>query len=199
MRISESSLTCRSSVPGLTLLFVVSSCGISAPLIQDTLDPVTGVTITHARVPLVFYRDSSSRAAHARDFINMGPIQVNRMGQHRYFLWLGVWNTMQDRHLPEMLDGFESIIVFADGEPLPLTVAGWTPDAIGASESAYVKPTASSAEAYYEVTIDQLRVIAESNDIRIRTTALLPASYEPWDDQRSARISLNAFIADEAP
>ena len=189
-----SSLRYRNKIFSLTLLFVLSSCGSSAPLIKDKLDPMTGVTITHAEVPLVFYRDRSARAAFARDFVNMGPIQVNRMGQHRYFLWLGIWNTMQDSHLSDEINSFESIIVFADGEPLQLSLAGWTPNAIGASESVYVKPVASLAEAYYEVTIDQLRFIAAASDVRLRTSGPQARSYEPWEGQGSGRGSMQAFL-----
>jgi len=161
---------------------------------QETLDPNTGVTITHAPSPLVFYRESSQRAAYARDFVNLGPIQVNRMGQYQHFLWLGIWNTMQDRPLSDEINGFESIIVFADGEPLQLTIAGWTPDVIGASESVYVKPAGSAAEAYYIVTIDQLRFISEADDVRLRTSGPRARSYEVWEGQGSARGSLKAFV-----
>jgi len=193
------SLKLRNYSSRLTLLIVVSSCSSSEPLIKDTLDPMTGATVTHADVPFVFYRDNSSTAAHAREFIHLGPVQVNRMGQYRYFLWLGAWSTMQSGHLSEQMDGLESLIVIADGEPMPLMLAGWTPDSIGASESVYMKPAASLAEAYYEVTVDQLRFIAGASDIRLLTTALKPASYEAWDDQATARHSLAEFVDYVAP
>lgn len=184
------------SVSLLLALFaaLLCSCSSSGPVIQDTLDPVTGITVTHAEVPLVFYRDRSARAAYARDFVNLGPIQINRMGRYRYFLWLAAWSTMQNAHLAEEHDGFESIIVFADGEPLELTSAGWTPQAIGATESVYVKPVASAAEAYYEVTVDQLRLIANATDVRLQSTGPQAHTYEPWDSQASAHGSLQAFL-----
>ena len=51
-------------------------------------------------------------------------------------------------------DDLESIVIFADGEPLLFELSGWTPDTIGASEPVYVKPMASAADAYYQVTMD---------------------------------------------
>ena len=175
-------------------LFAVGGCASTGTKVQERLDHTTGVTLTYANKPLVFYHDSSARAAYARDFVNLGPIQVNRMGQFRYFMWAGIWNTMPDSHLSEVIDGFETIILFVDGEPLQLTAAGWAPSAIGASESAYVRPQATAGEAYYEVTIDQLRFIAEASDVRLQISGPAPRSYEPWEGQRSGRDSMQAFV-----
>ncbi len=116
------------------------------------------------------------------------------MGRHQYFLWAAIWSTLQDTHLADERDGFESIVVFADGEPLELSSVGWTPQAIGASESVYIKPVASAAEAYYEVTVDQLRLIVEATDIRLKTTGAQARDYQLWDNQAAARNSMQAFL-----
>jgi hypothetical protein len=177
---------------GLIATMCVAACGSSTPLVQDWLDPMTGVTITHAEAPIVLYRDGSSRAAFARDFVDLGPIQVNRMGQHRYYLWLGVWSTMPNYSADDATDGFESIVVYADGEPLQLELSGRTPSAIGASESIYVSP--ATADAYYEVTADQLRFISQASDVRLQTSGANTRSYQPWDSQQSGQRSMQAFV-----
>lgn len=59
---------------------------------------------------------------------------------------------MADAQFDRSRDGFETIVIFADGEPLPLEVAGWTVAAIGASEPVNLKPVASAADAYYYVS-----------------------------------------------
>jgi hypothetical protein len=143
---------------------------------------------------MVFYRDVSGRAAYARDFVHMAPLEVNRGGDYRYYLWLGIWNTMEDAGAEQPRDGFESIVIFADGEPLPLELAGWTAAAIGASEPVYMKPVASAADAYFAVTSDQLRLIAEAKDVRLQSTGSRNDSYEPWDDQKTAKASLIEFL-----
>jgi hypothetical protein len=101
---------------------------------------------------------------------------------------------MQDKVRSAERDGFETVIIYADGEPLPLELAGWTLDAIGVSEPVYVKPVASAADAYYRVTIDQIRLIAESKDIQLRVGTTRPKSYALWDKQGSANASIRAFI-----
>ena len=179
---------------GLIVLMAVVGCASSSPTISDKLDLLTGVTVTYSKTPLVMYRDNPARAAYARNYVHLGPIQVNRSGTYRYYLWIGIWNTMQTASLSEHRDGFDSIILFADGEPLLLELSGWTPAAIGASEPVYLKPVAATADAYYRVTADQIRLIAEARDIRLRTTGTSPKEFELWDDQKSARNNLTQFL-----
>jgi len=178
------------------MLFTVlaASCASNEMATRTFLDPLTSVTITYASKPIVFYRDVAGRAAYAKDYVYLGSLEVNRSGEFRYFLWLGIWKTMQDARPGQTLDGFESIVVFADGEPLPLEVAGWTPAAVGASESVYIKPVATAAESYYLVTADQLRLMAEASDIRIQTGGAQAEVYELWDDQRIARYGLYGIV-----
>ena len=176
------------------LVLVASGCASDSGMVRDQMDPVTSVTVSYSQTPMVFYRDVSGRAAYARDFVHLAPLEVNRSGDYRYYLWLGIWNTMADAQSEQSRDGFESIVIFADGEPLPLDVAGWTVAAIGASKPVYLKPVASAADAYYAVTVDQLRLIAEAQDVRLKTTGSRNESYEPWDNQKSAKAGLIEFL-----
>jgi len=127
--------------------------------------------------------------------VNLGPVQVNRGGRFEYFLWLGIWNTNQTASVADRRDGFDSIILFINGEPLALDLNGWTPSAIGASESVYPQPVPSSLEAYYRVTADQIRLIANADDIQLRTTGVRPRTFESWDDQAAARESFRYFLS----
>ena len=143
---------------------------------------------------MILYRDDPAHAAHARNFVNLGPIEVNRSGQYRYFLWLGIWNTNHTVSVAERRDGFDTIVILADGEPLQLELSGWTPAAIGASESVYPQPVASALDAYYQVTADQIRLITRARDIQLRTTGFEPRMFEPWDDQAAARASFQRVL-----
>lgn len=181
---------------GLFAVILVSACSSSAPLVVDRLDPLTGVTVTNATRPLVLYRDNSGHAAYARDYVYLGPIEVNKMGTHSYYLWLGIWSTMRDEdRRSRQRDGFESVVIYADGEPLALELAGWTLDAIGVSQPVYVKPVAGAADAYYRVTADQIRLIATAGDIVLRTDMVRPTTYALWDEQALPNASLSAFIS----
>ena len=65
----------------LTLfILTASSCSLTTDLVADKLDPRTSVTITYNQSPMILYRDVSGRAANARDYVDLGPIEVNRRG-----------------------------------------------------------------------------------------------------------------------
>jgi hypothetical protein len=178
----------------LILLLGLCGCGTSAESINEYLDTRTGVTVTSSVTPLILYRENPSVAAHARNYIHMGPIEINRSGSYRYYLWIGVWNTMEAPVSTTQRDGFDSLTIFADGEPLFLELAGFTHADIGTSISAYSKPVASATDAYYPVTVDQIRLIAEAREIRVRTTGSSAREYSLWNEQQAARASFDAFL-----
>jgi len=176
----------------LPLLLCLSACAADSGLVKEKLDPVTSTTISYSSAPLVFYRDVPGRAAHARDFVHLAPLEVNRSGRYEYYLWLGVWSTMQDARTDR--EGLDSVVIFADSEPLPLELSGWNPTTIGASEPVFLKPVASATDAYYRINIDQLRLIAESTDVRLQFAGPRGFSYEPWDTQVAGRSGLKEFL-----
>jgi hypothetical protein len=178
----------------LCLLAAAATACAGAPRLVEDLDPVTGVTMTRSSEALVLYRDNSGRAAYARDYVYMGPVSVNRMGAYRYFIWLGAWSTIQARDATSLRDGLETAILFVDGEPLSLDMLGWTPEAVGLSAAPYPPPAASTVDAYYEVTIDQIRMIAEAREVRLLIGGADPANYEPWDNQTMTRAGWQAFV-----
>lgn len=194
MNYRDSSKHCFSWMAVILSVLVAQGCASDSGLVTDQMDPVTSVTISYSQTPMVFYRDVSGRAAYARDFVHVAPLEVNRSGDYRYYLWLGIWNTMADAQYDQSRDGFETIVIFADGEPLPLEVAGWTVAAIGASEPVYLKPVASAADAYYAVSVEELRLISEARDVRLHATGSRNLVYEPWDDQKAAKVSLAEFL-----
>lgn len=190
---------CRLLLPRFLLCAALSvlaagCASIPAQSTYEFLDTATGVTVTTSRVPVVLYRDNPAAAAYARNVIHMGPVEVNRSGDYRYFLWIGIWNTMQSAGSAASRDGFETVIILVDGEPMTLDLAGWTPAAIGTSVPVYTKPVGSAADAYYPVTIDQLRFIAEARDITLRTTGSPPRAFTLWSTQKDARKGLFAFL-----
>ncbi len=105
-----------------------------------------------------------------------------------------VWSTLAAPDQGDDRDGFETIVIVADGEPLTLDIAGWTPGAIGITDPIYVKPVADAADAYYPLTLDQIRFMAGARELRLRTTGSAPVEYRLWDGQAQATTSLQAFI-----
>ena len=177
------------------LLAVLASCASNpSSLTREYLDTGTGVTVTASQVPLILYRDNPAAAAYARNVVHLGPVEVNRSGEYRYFLWVGIWNTLQSTDTSLSRDGFETIVITVDSESMALDLAGWTPAAIGTSAPAYVRPVASASEAYYPLTVDQIRFIAEARSVTLRTTGNSPREYNLWSGQQGARQAFLAFL-----
>lgn len=177
------------------LFAIIVGCVSQPERPREILDPQTSVTITYSPATMLLYRDDPAHAAHAKNLVSLGPLQVNRSGHYRYFLWLGIWNTNHNVSEADGRDGFDSIVLFVDGEPLALEVSGWTPSAIGASAPVYMQPVARALDAYYEVTVDQIRFIAEAKEISLQTTGFRSQSFEPWDEQTAAKQGFRRFLA----
>jgi hypothetical protein len=176
------------------ILLLLAGCAGAGGQVLERLDPETGATITRASAPFVMYRDMSAKSAFGREYVYVGPVQVNNMGERRHYLWLGIWGTSDSTDRSTTMANFETIVIYADGEPLSLEVKGWTPGSIGASDSVYVQPVGSALGGYYRVTIDQMRLIAESRDLEIRAGTLQPQRFFPWDSVETTSESLTAFL-----
>jgi hypothetical protein len=179
-----------------TVFVLLASCAATDTSVLQHLDAETGVTIKRASAPIVMYRDMSAHSAFGRDYVYIGPVQVNNMGRHDYFLWLGIWGSSDSVDRSRKMDDFATIVLYVDGEPLDLEVNGWTPGSIGASADVYVKPVASALDGYYRVTIDQMRLIAESQDLELRAGSIQPQRYVPWESAQGSSQALVAFLRD---
>lgn len=180
-------------VLAITML-VTGACSTTQPAVDQQLDEGTGVTVSYARTPLLLVRDTPAYGAYARSFVQIGALEINRMGAREHFLWMSTWNTDYRADAEEHRDGFDTAVLFVDGEPVTLDVHGWTPGAIGASRPAYTRPFATSLEAYYRITTNQLAMIAQANDLRLRTSGAQPRDFQLWDEQRSAKADFAEFV-----
>jgi len=186
------SLQLLSSSLALTLLFA-SSCSSSNGLVLSKLDPKTSVTITYNDSPLVFFRALATSSTLDKEHVYLGPVEVNRSGEYRYYLWLATWGTMDVAQNDQRQGRYESIDVVADGKPVTLRLMGNSSQAIGASEPVYPKPVAWATEAYYDVTLDQLRQIAEATNLQVEYSSTREI-FEPWNNQISTKAGLIEFL-----
>jgi len=182
-------------LPGSMALVVIltSACSSNPELVLSKLDPKTSVTISYNQSPLAFVRTLSANTANANEHVYLGPVEVNRSGNYRYYIWLASWSTMDSGAVNRRHDRFESIEVIADGKPVTLKMTGGSMRAIGASEPVYRKPVGWATEAYYDVTLDQLRMIADATELRVQYSSTRE-TFEPWDDRIASKAGLMAFL-----
>lgn len=169
------------------------ACASNPEPVLTKLDPRTMVTLNYIKSPFIFFRTPAASHIDAREYVYVGPVEANRSGDYRYYLWLATWSTMDNAQFDQPLERLESVNLVADGKPLMLKINGASVQAVGASEAVYPKPVGWATEVYYDVTLEQLRTIAEATDLQL----LLPATgerYGPWDDQNASKAGLVQFL-----
>lgn len=129
-----------------------------------------------------------------RDYLQIGVIEINRMGSLQYFLWLGISVIELMGSADADSVAFESIDLVIDGKTVRLDVHGWSPQAIGTSEPAYEKLFPNSLDAYYQVSLDDLQLLAAAQEFELHTTGPAPGKFVPWFKQSMAREDLSEFL-----
>ena len=83
----------------LAALFVCMSAIAATPRagVNEFLDERTGATVTVVREPLIFALERSTLAAHARDYISLTAVEVDRSGQTQLCVLGYFWSTIDRR------------------------------------------------------------------------------------------------------
>ena len=179
---------------GITFLVILSGCATGQPSVVERMDERTLVTITHNRTPIVMSTDTLFDPRGVRDYVEIGAIEVNRMGTLRHFLWLGISEGNDAQSAGARPDGFESITFIAGDEEFQLDVLGWTHEVIGAGERIYKKLYSSSVDAYYEITLDQIQLLADADGMKVRTSGSPPTEFVLWIKPTTANDDLSEFL-----
>jgi len=111
---------------------------------RQYLDEVSAATVTVAPGALVFARERPELAVHARDYITLVPLDVNRSGKHSLYFYVYVWSTIDKRRLPTNDAATGQIELVADGKQIPLIASKATPRELGLAESPVRAPSDSA-------------------------------------------------------
>ena len=184
----------RVAMPLIVVLASLTACATSQPPVVEKMDAVTAVTITHSRTPLILSPETPYDRDAVRDYVQIGAIEVNRMGTLRYFLWLGIARVDDLAEAQNPPAGFESIELLAGGERIKLDVSGWTPAAIGAGEPVYKKLFHEAADAYYETGLDTIQALATADDLKLYTAGADATEFVLLYKQDTAKSDLAEFV-----
>ena len=178
----------------MAALAILSACTAVQPTVIEKMDELTAVTVTYCRTPLVMSPDTPLNREARRDYVQVGVIEVNQMGALKYYLWLGITEVNQGASADTYKEGFEAIVFTANDESFGLDVAGWTPAVIGTSEPVYQKLFLDSADAYYQVTLEQIQLLMDSDSLKLRTTGSAPREFVSWYSQETFEGDLAEFL-----
>ena len=180
-----------SAVISIAVLAILSACATEQRPVVEKLDELTAVTITHSGTPITLSTDTVSEW---REYLQIGAIEVNRMGTHQYYLWLGISEVKYSESAEEQPKEFESVVFIVGEEEFQLDVRGWTHKAIGASEPPYEKLFQNTVDAYYDVTLEQIQLLTDVEGIKCRTTGPDSKEYELWYKSIAANDDLVEFL-----
>lgn len=136
----------------------LAGCAAPPAEIRSELDPRTAVTTQYMGEPWVYAREATEIAVHARDYLSVGVVEVNRQGKRSYFLGVVGWSTIDRSGIPNARPPIPSDLT-VDGRSATLVALGHEPKAIGVSLSLFRPPTGYTGETWYALRPDDVRAL----------------------------------------
>lgn len=171
---------------------IAAGCATSPDTgVHEYLDETSAATVTVASRGLVFARERPDLAVHARDYLTVVPIDVNRAGTHVQYFYCYVWSTIDKRRLPAGDDTPTQFELVADGRRIPLAPVTSPPRSLGLAETP-VPPPSDSAHLLIAVTTrETLAFLADAGVVRaVEFRDGVGERYEPWSDGRADMAGL---------
>lgn len=185
----------RGAIAVATLL--LAGCATSDPM-NSWFDSDTALTCASLREPLVVARSVNRVSVAGRDYAYLGPIDINRMGRHDYYLWIGMASTVDWAVLDETRPQAATLVLVVDGVPMDFPLAPWHPglDALPYPLKAPVYDTFVA-----RASLDQLERIAAANSVTVQFALDdgRGSSYELWSGRWLDWTQFTARMANPQP
>ena len=179
------------------LAAVASGAAEAAPAPHEFMDEQTANTLLVTDSPLVFARERSDVAAHARDYVTIVALEVDTSGQYNQYLLTYRWSTVDPRMAPLPPPSAGELRILADGRTIELKAMEQLPVGLGMRAELLVPNHGEVVAHAYHVDVPTLRYIATSRTLVVRLPQEpLDIPLRLWKDGRSA---LTEFLAHAAP
>ncbi|HEU4601793.1 MAG TPA: hypothetical protein VFS24_07485, partial [Steroidobacteraceae bacterium] len=117
------------AVAALVAMSMCGCVGQSRPLIREYFDETTAATIREVTEPWLFVRERPEAAVNAGDYVSLAGFDVNRSGEHRTYLIVRAWSTI-DRAVWRAFAA-PALQIIADGRVLTPELIDADPRSIG--------------------------------------------------------------------
>ncbi len=132
---------------------------------RQYLDEKSAATVTVARDALVFARDRPEFAVHARDYLTVVPIDVNRMGSHATYFYCYAWSTIDKRSSIARGGASAQFEIIADGRRIPLVPVNSTARELGLAEPPIGAPSGSARLLIARTDRQTLALVANAGEL----------------------------------
>ena len=132
---------------------------------HEFLDEQTGTTLSVVAKPLVFARERTDVAAHARDYATLVAVEVDNSGKYREYLLLYRWSTVDPRMSPAPDPHAGELRILADGRVIDLMPLEQMPVSLSRRRELHVPDHGDVIAHAYPVDSSTLRFIASSREL----------------------------------
>jgi hypothetical protein len=182
----------RSGLLALTAFFL-AACGTTPPSAgREIIDEQTGNTLTVVSKPIVFARERTDVAAHARDYATLVAVEIDRSGTFENYLLLYRWSTVDKRMAPPPPAAMGDLELLGDGRVIELKALDSVPVSVGADRHLHLPRHGAAVVRAYRVDQGLLRFVAASRTLTLR---LPQESFDvPFYLFEDGRAALGAFL-----
>lgn len=157
-------------------VLILSGCAATQSL-EPRFDNSTGVTWTTLSDPIALAHANPQLSTAARDYLYVGPIEMNERGTREDFLWFGLATTVPDVFSADFASMPKSLVLEVDGLTFELPVLEWE------EPLPYETPATVTHSVAARVSLDQIGLIAGAQDVSVE---LLhedgsTVAYEHWN------------------
>lgn len=143
----------------LLALAALAACAAPPAPLRSEIDPRTAVTTQSMGEPWVYAREATELAVHARDYLSVGVVEVNRQGRRTYFLGVVAWSTVDRSGVPGARVPLPAELEL-EGRRAPLAPLGHDAKSIGVSLSLFRPATGYAGETWYALQPEDVRALA---------------------------------------
>jgi hypothetical protein len=172
----------------LLIALALASCATQPPPKSDEFfDEQNASTLLVAAKPLVFARERSDVAAHARDYATLVAVEVDNSGDYTQYLLLYRWSTVDRRMSPPPGQEEGALRILADGRVIDLQPLDRLPVNFLQRRQLHMPKHDDVVPRGYKIDSATLSFIATSRELLVRMPQEpLPTPFTLWEDGRNA-------------
>jgi hypothetical protein len=152
---------------------------------HEIFDEQSGNTVLVAAMPLVFARERTDVAAHARDYVTLVAAELDESGKYSDYLLLYRWSTVDRRMSAPPDPNAGNLRILAEGRTIELAPLERLPIGLSRGRELHVPDHVDVVAHAYRIEVATLRFIAKARDIVVfMPEEPLATPFKIWEDGR---------------
>jgi hypothetical protein len=174
----------------LMVLTALASCANRPPAAsQEIFDESDASTLLVVAKPIVFARERSDLAAHARDYATLVAVEIDISGDYSDYLLVYRWSTVDRRMLPPPDPAGGALRIIADGRVFNFNPIDRLPVNFAQRRELHMPKRDDVVPRGYKVDAETLHFIATSEELTLRMPQEpFDAPFKLFEDGRRALL-----------